>query len=241
MIKNKLFLGIDVSKGYSDFIAINDKKEIIKKNFQLDDNIAGHQLLLSIIKEFSKEYLVICAVENTGGYEMNWVQSLQNMSKKDNTIEVYKVNPKAVKHQIQSLLKTTIDDAVSAQGIAIYVANNYTQFKTNWENSMSQKDSITEGKMLHSMIQSLIKQKTMKTNQLEKLLYQSFPEILTYMKYTTSIWVYKFLEKYPSAEATKRAKLKGIESIKSISSSKALELKEKARNSISAISGKVVE
>jgi hypothetical protein len=39
-------------------------------------------------------------------------------------IEVYKLNPKGVKHQLESTLKRTITDSVSAEGIANYLANN---------------------------------------------------------------------------------------------------------------------
>ena len=79
-------MGIDVSKGYSDFLLINEQKEVLMNNFQLDDNRDGHQLLENVFKEIGKEYIIICAVENTGGYERNWVELLRKMSKKDRSI-----------------------------------------------------------------------------------------------------------------------------------------------------------
>jgi hypothetical protein len=39
------FLGIDVSKGYADFILLDNNKNIIEKNFQLDDIFDGHNQL----------------------------------------------------------------------------------------------------------------------------------------------------------------------------------------------------
>ena len=36
------YLGIDVSKGYADFVIINDKKKTVLDNFQLDDTFDGH-------------------------------------------------------------------------------------------------------------------------------------------------------------------------------------------------------
>ena len=39
------YLGIDVSKGYADFVILNDKKRPIEENFQLDDTSLGHSYL----------------------------------------------------------------------------------------------------------------------------------------------------------------------------------------------------
>ena len=186
-------------------------------------------------------YQVICGAENTGGYENNWVSGIKKLSRKDKNIEVYRLNPKAVKHQIHSLLRSTINDRVSAEGIAMYMNNNYNTFKQNWEMSMAQSEELSADKMLHGMIQSLIKQKTMKMNQLEKAIYQTFPEMLTYIKDKAPQWVYKLLEKYPSSEAVKRAKIKGLTAIRYINEQRAIELKEKARQSIAAFSGDVIE
>ena len=34
---NNYYLGVDVSKGYADFVMLDDKKQPIEENFQLDD------------------------------------------------------------------------------------------------------------------------------------------------------------------------------------------------------------
>ena len=39
------FLGGDVSKGYSDFVILDSRKQRVEENFQLDDTIAGHSFL----------------------------------------------------------------------------------------------------------------------------------------------------------------------------------------------------
>ncbi|VAX16962.1 hypothetical protein MNBD_IGNAVI01-1394, partial [hydrothermal vent metagenome] len=238
----EIFLGIDVSKGYSDIILLTSEKEIFERSFQLDDTKEGHEILKAKLEELStKANKIICGVENTGGYERNWVTAIKSISKRNNKIEVYKLNPKAVKHQISSLMLRTIDDSVSAEAIAIYMANNYQRVKQNWEKSIKQTGEITEGKLLHKMIQGLIKQRTMKLNQLEKLLYQTFPEMLEYSRNSQPKWLLKLLEKYPSAEAVKRAKTKGITSIKGLSEEKAKIIKQKAINSVASFSGKIPE
>ncbi len=241
MKKEKIFIGIDVSKGYADFIILQENKSVLKENFQLDDNKTGHEIFTKLLEELSTDFQIICGVENTGGYERNWVHLIRELSRQSKGIEIYKFNPKAVKHQIQSELKSTIDDAISAKGIATYLINNYDLFKSNWEKSISERKEVTEGKMLNNMINSLIKQKTMKTNQLEKLVYQSFPELLRYFRYSTPQWIYYFLIKYPGAAAVKRGKLSGIENIKYISRSKAKLLKKLAKNSVASMNSELVE
>ena len=241
MKKERIFIGIDVSKGYADFIILQANKSVVKENFQLDDNKTGHDIFTKLLKELSGGSQIICGVENTGGYERNWVHLIRGLSHQNKDIEVYKFNPKGVKHQIQSELKSTIDDAVSAKGIATYLINNYELFKHNWEKSISERREVTEGKMLNNMINSLKKQKTMKTNQLEKLVYQSFPELLRYFRFSTPTWIYHFLIKYPGAAAVKRSKLSGITSIKYLTQEKAKYLKNLAKNSVASMQSELVE
>ena len=38
----QFYLGADVSKGYTDFVLIDQAKQPVEKNFQLDDTAAGH-------------------------------------------------------------------------------------------------------------------------------------------------------------------------------------------------------
>ena len=45
---NQYFLGIDASKGYSDFVMLNEKKQPVIENFQLDDTFEGHAQLYEL-------------------------------------------------------------------------------------------------------------------------------------------------------------------------------------------------
>jgi len=60
----KFYLGCDVSKGYADFVIIDQAKRVVESNFQLDDTIAGHQLLEQILKAFfekkARRHVVCC-------------------------------------------------------------------------------------------------------------------------------------------------------------------------------------
>lgn len=242
MDKRKLFVGMDVSKGYIDVEVLTADKQKFIPGYQLDDNLDGHKILVREVKDYSSQgFHVVCAAENTGGYESNWMNTLKQLShKKGVNVEAFRVNPKAVKHQIDSLLRRTINDAVSAEGIAMYTINNYDIFKQNWQNTIEETAEIREGKLLLTNIFGLIKERTMEKNRLEKVLYQTFPEILPYLKYGYPLWVLHFLRKYPSAQAVKNAKMNGLTTINYVTKERALTLKEKAKNSVSSINGETL-
>ena len=84
---NNFYLGCDVSKGYADFIIINEEKQIELDSFQLDDTTLGHQQLCNILDRFYFDHsapIIYSAVESTGGYENNWFNALSNLQDKRN-------------------------------------------------------------------------------------------------------------------------------------------------------------
>lgn len=230
--KEVVFAGIDISKGYADFHLMNDCKIMVEKGFQLDDNQQGHQILKEIICRYTSAGItLIFGIENTGGYEQNWVELLKKM-RKTAAVEVYKLNPKAVKHQIASHLKRTINDGVSAEGIAEYVANNYQQYSQNWSNSTDPDPTVASLQQFFRYINSLIKQQTAKSNQLEKLLYQNFPEMLSFCKSGKPNWLLRMLCKYPTAVNVRKASIERLDAIKGITEKKASEIKALADKSV---------
>ena len=68
------FLGIDVSKGYADFLLLDANKEILEEGFQLADNRDGRKQLRELITKWISLGIetLYCGVESTGGYEDNW-------------------------------------------------------------------------------------------------------------------------------------------------------------------------
>jgi len=73
------YMGIDVSKGYADFMIINSKKQPVVQSFQLDDTFEGHRSFYNLLSRFLADYpesTLFAAVESTGGYENNWYNSL---------------------------------------------------------------------------------------------------------------------------------------------------------------------
>lgn len=50
------FMGIDVSKGYADFVILDQQKQPVMENFQLDDTFQGHSQLYEILNQFLAKY-----------------------------------------------------------------------------------------------------------------------------------------------------------------------------------------
>src|ERR1700740_1283646 len=93
------YLGSDVSKGYADFILLNQQKTVLEKVFQLDDTRAGHDSLEKTLKKLIKDHqisMLYCAVESTGGFENNWYSSLIRLSK-TMPLKIARLNPSGVK------------------------------------------------------------------------------------------------------------------------------------------------
>jgi transposase len=228
-----IYVGIDVSKGYADFIFLDQNKMIYETNFQLDDNHTGHELLQKKLAMLSRQgFKVVCGLESTGGYEQNWVRCVKQLTENELSVELYKLNARGVKHQLESELRRTITDGVSAEGIAIYVINNYATKLHNWKRGIAKDEKTTGRQMLCKLIISQQKHLTAKYNQLEKVIYRQFPELLQYCKHGIPLWITRLLEKYPSLNAIKNAKLSGVDKIKCVTEAKANILKGLAKSSI---------
>jgi transposase len=234
--ENVKYLGIDVSKGYADFCLLDSQKQMVDKVFQLDDNRQGHQILKEYLQQLVRSgHRVACGLESTGGYELNWLRLIRQLSK-ELSVEVFKLNPKGIKHQIESTLKRTITDGVSARGIAEYLVNNQAEYQGVWQKNTHQKEAITSSQHCFNLVTGLIKQQTARYNQLEKLVYQGFPELLTYCKNGIPNWIIRLLKVYPGAAAVRRAQVRGVDAIKGITRAKADKIKMMAKESVSGSS-----
>ena len=89
------YMGIDVSKGYADFMIIDRRKRPVVKGFQLDDTFEGHRCLYDILERFFADHpdsTLFAATESTGGYENNWHHSLIQFQGSLN-IQTARLNP----------------------------------------------------------------------------------------------------------------------------------------------------
>ena len=120
---NQYYLGIDASKGYSDFVMLNAKKQAVIENFQLDDTFEGHARLYELLRNFNQnhpEATIYAAVESTGGYENNWFQSLLKFQG-SLPIKTAHLNPLGVNYNHKADLKRNVTDKISAQNVAEYM------------------------------------------------------------------------------------------------------------------------
>jgi transposase len=67
-MKTKYFMGCDVSKGYADFVILDEEKQCVENNFQLDDTFSGHNCLYERLTSFFSQHPgaeMFAAVEST--------------------------------------------------------------------------------------------------------------------------------------------------------------------------------
>lgn len=231
----QFYLGIDVSKGYADFVIVDGKKQPIEENFQLDDTFDGHCRLYQILLRFFQDHpeSVLCAaVESTGGYENNWLNALLSFQTTLN-LRVARLNPLGVSANSKADLKRNITDKISAQNVAEYMIAHPEKV------SYEQADPLASLRKQWGFIKMLSKQSTQLFNQLEPLIYSANPELLPHCKYGVPGWVLKLLKKYPTAAKLSKAKVVSVSKIPYITSARAQELVLNAKRSVASITDEV--
>lgn len=228
-MKKTVFIGIDVSKGYADFVFIDSNQEKVMDNLQFDDNSSGHDGLGKLLKDYcslNTETEFLCVVESTGGYERNWCNYLLNLSE-SLPVKVGMINPVVIKGISKASLDRTVTDEVSAMNIARYIISYKGKIFFNDYSSLRDNPFKT-GRSFYTYLRMLIKQKVQLENQLEKLLYQYFPEVLLYCRHGTPAWLLRILRKYPSAESIRKAGTGKLIKLRGIGKDKASKIVEKA-------------
>lgn len=123
VIMQIFYLGGDVSKGYADFVLIDQDRKVIEPCFRLDDNANGHKALGATLRKIitkNPDAEIRFGVESTGGYENNWLHSVYTLSKSI-PVRSARINPCGIKKFMDADLKRTINDEVSAECIARYM------------------------------------------------------------------------------------------------------------------------
>ena len=231
------YMGIDVSKGYADFMIINPQKKPVTQGFQLDDTFEGHKALYDIVARFLSKHpesSLFAGMESTGGYENNWYNSLVAFQG-SLSIQTARLNPLGVKHNSQADLKKNTTDKISAQNIAEYLVAHPE--KVNYQ----QQDQLAGLRKQWGFIQMLTKQRTQFINQFKGLLYSSNPELLRYCQTETPAWILKVAVTYPSAARLKRAKAKTITKIPYVTLKKAQQIVSDAQRSVASATDTTTE
>lgn len=227
---NSYYVGGDVSKGYCDFIILNQDRKIIEPNFQLDDTPRGHQELSSIltaIRKRSPDAMILAGVESTGGYENNWYQLLWKL--KDNiNLQVTRLNPLAVKHHKIASMERMDTDKISAQKIAEYLIS-YPNVPV-----YNREDPFASIRRQWKFIRLLKKQKAQLKKQLESLVYVAQPQMCKYWNEQLSEWFLQVLIIYPTARELAMGTVKKLTAIPYLTENKARELLRDARHSVAS-------
>jgi transposase len=234
-VMNNYYLGVDVSKGYADFVMLDDKKQPVEENFQLDDTFDGHCRLYEILCTFCEDHAectIYAAVESTGGYEDNWFNALVKFQGTLN-LRTARLNPLGVNANSKADLKRNITDKISAQNVAEYMIAHPEKV------SYEQQDHLASLRKQWGFINMLTKQSTQLFNQLEPLLYSANPELLAYCKDGVPGWVLKLLLRYPTASDLSKAKVVSVSRIPYISSARAQDLILIAKRSVASATDKI--
>jgi len=225
------YLGIDVSKGYSDFALLDKNKQPLEDSFQLDDTRAGHERLREVLEQIITTHSIselYCGVESTGGFENNWYGTLTELGK-TMPIKVARLNPSGVRKNIEAGLNRNITDALSAAYIAEYLVAHHQKVDYRRHNA-----GYSGFRDVQTCLTLQKKQSTQLINELKMLLYSSFPEMVRFCKSSIPGWVLEMLVFYPVPSAIAKLRPEGLAKIKHITLEKARNLIEQAKKSIAS-------
>jgi len=229
------YLGIDASKGYADFIILDAQKHPVEEGFQLDDTFDGHGCLYRKISAFSKahpECVIYAGMESTGGYENNWFSALIKFQG-TLPIKTARLNPFGVSANSKADLKRITTDKISAQNIAEYLIAHPEKV------TYQHQDYFASLRKQWKFVSMLTKQSTQWLNQLESLVYTSNPELLSYCKDETPLWVLKLLSLYPTASELAEAQPEAVSQIPYITIRRAHQLIAAARKSVASSADRI--
>jgi len=234
---NDYYLGIDVSKGYADFIMLDSAKEIVERNFQLDDTFEGHNKLYIFFESFFHTHhgaTVYAGVESTGGYENNWITCLHKFQS-NFAIKAARLNPKGVSHHGKATMKRVTTDKISAITIAEYLITHPEKV------IYLEEDYFYSLKRQWTFIRMLVKQKVQLLNQWESFVYNANPEILTYCRDGVPQWVLRLLTLFPTAASMAKATISSLVEIPYVKEGLAKKLIESAKRSVASATDVIYE
>lgn len=227
---SNFFLGSDVSKGYADFVILDDRKHVSEKHFTLDDTARGHQHLFHVLQSFCEKHAhatIYAAVESTGGYENNWYQTLRSIGTVL-PVKTARLNPSGIRHHGQAALRRTSTDKISAIIIAEYQINYPEVIQYD------QQDEFKSMKRLYTAFRMFVKIRTQLLNQMETVLYTANPELVQYRKDNTPKWLLRLLADYPVADDLAKASIDDLASIPYVSVQRAEEIIAAAQTSVAS-------
>jgi len=203
---SNLYLGVDPSKGYADFVLLDENQLPVTKGFQLDDTAKGHTRLLAYLQEVvlaHPDCLISAALESTGGYENNWYRYLSTVGSQL-PLRVARLNPAHVRFHSKGNAKRNGTDQISASDVAEFTATHATKLRYN------EPEGNAQLRRMWTYIQLLTKQKTQLLNHLESVIYTNMPELLSYCRHGVPLWLLRVLARYSTYQQLQRGRLTRI-------------------------------
>jgi transposase len=225
---NAFFLGMDVSKGYADCVLLDDHRNVVIENFQIDDTNDGHHALLLHLQEvFAKhpETVLSVGLESTGGLEDNWYSFLLGLAD-THPIRVARLNPRGVMHHGKAGLNRVTTDKTSARSIAEYLITHPEKARYNVT------DDYSSLRKQWKFVRLLTMQRVQLLNQLNAFLYGANPGILLFWKEDIAASLLRVLVKYPLAKDLARARISTLCRMPYVSTARARELVALAKRSV---------
>jgi transposase len=230
MSVSKLFVGCDVSKGYADFIILDQEKNILERCFRLDDTGQGHTVLRNILTQYSVSHpdaTMYVGIESTGGFENNWLSAFEQMSK-ELPVKSARINPCPIKKFLDAEAKRTRTDEVSAWGIAAYMIAHFEKIIFN------QDDPFYSSRRQWNTLQLFHKQQVQLLNQLHAYLYSANPGVLIYCRNGIPAWLLSVLHRWPTSALLSKAKVSAVSKIPFLSIIKAQALINNAKKDVAS-------
>lgn len=198
-----VYLGIDVSKGYADFVALNEAGSELGGWGRFDDTRAGHdqvQARVAAVLARAPETQVVVGVESTGGYERNWLGLCHRLSRAGWALTAYRLNPLVVKRYHERQLHRTVTDRISAAGIAAYLRAGRRRQDQLWV-----AGELEGALTLYRTVRRLVRLQADLQNQLQALLSRCHPELVACLRGGLRQWVLTLLQQYPTAAVLAQA------------------------------------
>jgi transposase len=177
---------------------------------------------------------IYAAVESTGGYENNWLNTLKSYQKVFN-LKVARINPAGVTFNRKAGMKRNVTDAISALSIAEFMIDHP-------KNITYDQDDKWKSLCRHWNFVEMQKQQRVQTiNQLETILYSANPTLMRYKKGDLPNWLLELIIQCPTADKLAKAKPEKLAKIPYLSLARAKELVAEADQNIASATDRNAE
>jgi transposase len=199
-----IYVGLDIGKENHMVCAVSDQDEIMLHPFPVENSLSGVELFTAKVKALAPLDQILVGMEATGHYWQCFFLQLQASG-----FSVCLINPYQTNHFAKTNLKRAKTDP--AFGGTLTIARFLAKAKPS--PTQLPEELIMVQRELSRLRDSLVKNRSALSNQLQGVLDRAFPEFVRIIKDPTSETALAILQRYPSASALKKAKLGKIQNI----------------------------